>query len=113
MDALRPEDARGYYPGEAVLRTADIIVVNKVNTALPHDVERAECVARSVNARAVIVHGALPITLDAGAVRGRRVVIVEDGPTITHGSMPYGAGFVAASAAPNAFVYPRKVEHFF
>ncbi|MEX2146859.1 MAG: GTPase [Candidatus Rokuibacteriota bacterium] len=108
VDALRPEDARGYYPGEAVLRTADVIVVNKVNAALPHAVERAEAVARAVNPRAAVVHGALPVTLDAGAVRGRRVVVVEDGPTITHGSMPYGAGFVAASAAePAAIVDPR------
>jgi predicted GTPase len=108
VDALRPEDGRGYYPGEAVLRTADVVVVNKVNAALPHDVERAEEVARAVNPRAAVVHGALPITLDAGAVRGRRVVVVEDGPTITHGSMPYGAGFVAASAAgPAAIVDPR------
>jgi predicted GTPase len=109
VDALRPEDSRGYYPGEAVLRTADAIVVNKVNSAAAHDIERAEEVARSVNRDAPIVRGALPLTLDADAVRGRRVVIVEDGPTITHGSMPFGAGFVAVSAAaPAAIVDPRS-----
>jgi predicted GTPase len=109
VDALRPEDARGYYPGEAVLRTADVIVVNKVDSAAPHDVERAEEVARAVNPKAPIVRGALPITLDAAAVRDRRVVVVEDGPTITHGSMPFGAGFLAASAAgAAAIVDPRR-----
>jgi predicted GTPase len=109
VDALRPDDARDFYPGEAVLRTADIIVVNKVNSARAGDIEHAEQVARSVNARAPIVRGALPISFDAAAVRGKRVVVVEDGPTITHGSMPSGAGFVAASAAePAAIVDPRS-----
>jgi predicted GTPase len=109
VDALRPDDARGLYPGEAVLRTADIIVVNKVNSARAGDVERAEQVARSVNPRAPIVRGALLVSFDAAAVRGKRVVVVEDGPTITHGSMPFGAGFVAASAAePAAIVDPRS-----
>jgi predicted GTPase len=105
VDALRPDDARGYYPGEAVLRTVDVVVVNKVNSASADGVRRAEEVARSVNPRAPLVRGALPITLEnAAAVRGRRVVVVEDGPTITHGSMPYGAGFVAATAAGAAAV---------
>src|SRR5688572_9390746 len=64
VDALRPEDSRGYHPGEAVLRTADVIVVNKVDTAGVADVRRAEEVARSVNPRAPMVRGALPITID-------------------------------------------------
>jgi predicted GTPase len=83
-------------------------VVNKVNSARAGDAERAEHVARSVNPRAPIVRGALPISFDAAAVRGKRVVVVEDGPTVTHGSMPFGAGFVAASEAePAAIVDPR------
>lgn len=91
-------------------RTADVIVVNKVDTAGVADVRRAEEVARSVNPRAPMVRGALPITIDTGAVRGRRVVVVEDGPTITHGSMAFGAGFVAARAAGAAAVVdPRPV----
>jgi predicted GTPase len=110
VDALRPEDSRGYYPGEAVLRTADVVVVNKVNSAAPHDVQRAEEVARAVNPSAPIVRGALPISLREDAVRGQRVVVVEDGPTITHGSMRFGAGFLAASAAgAAAIVDPRTV----
>jgi predicted GTPase len=108
VDALRPDDAGGYYPGEAVLRTADVIVVNKVDSAASGDVKRAEEIARAVNAEAPIIHGAMPIVVDAHAIRGRRVVIVEDGPTITHGSMAYGAGFVAARAAgPAAIIDPH------
>jgi predicted GTPase len=108
VDALRPNDSRGFYPGEAVLRTADVVIVNKVNSADAAQVAHAEQIARTVNASAPIVRGALPITLDVSKVQGRRVLVVEDGPTITHGSMPYGAGFLAASAAkPAAIVDPR------
>ncbi|HXU88247.1 MAG TPA: GTP-binding protein [Methylomirabilota bacterium] len=108
VDALRPNDSRGFHPGEAVLRTADVVVVNKVNSAAAAQVERAEQVVRAVNDSAPIVRGALPITVDASSVHGRRVLVIEDGPTITHGSMPYGAGFVAASAAkPAVILDPR------
>jgi predicted GTPase len=107
-DALRPDDARGYYPGEAVLRTADVIVVNKVDAASAAQVTRAVEVARDVNPRAQLVRGASPVRLDdPAAVRGRRVLVVEDGPTITHGQMPHGAGFVAATAAGATVVDPR------
>ncbi len=85
--------------GEAVLRTADVIVVNKVDAASRGEVERAIAVARTVNTRAPLVEAASPVRLDEPtAVRGRRVIVVEDGPTITHGQMPHGAGFVAATA---------------
>jgi predicted GTPase len=108
IDALRPEDARGYHPGEAVLRTADVIVVNKVDAATGGQVERAIAVARSVNTRARLVQAASPVRLDdPAAVRGRRVLVVEDGPTITHGQMPHGAGFVAATANGAMVVDPR------
>jgi predicted GTPase len=104
-DALRPDDARGYYPGEAVLRTADVVVVNKANAARSEDVERA---VRSVNACAPVVCGAMPTRIEpAIPLRGRRVLVVEDGPTITHGSLPHGAGFVAATAAGAIVVDPR------
>ena len=108
-DALRPDDAAGYHPGEAVLRMADVVVVNKVNAAPAGQVARAVAAVERVNPRAPIVRGALPVSLDdAGAVRGRRVLVVEDGPTITHGSMAYGAGFAAATAAgAAAIVDPR------
>jgi predicted GTPase len=108
VDALRPDDARGYHPGEAVLRTADVIVVNKVDAASSAQVERAIAAARAVNVRARLVRAASPVRLDdAAAVRGRRVLVVEDGPTITHGQMPYGAGFVAATANGATVVDPR------
>jgi predicted GTPase len=108
-DALRPHDAAGYYPGEAVLRTADVVVVNKADAASPEQLEQAVAAVRGVNAIAPIVRGASPVRLDDGAaVRGRRVLVVEDGPTITHGSMPYGAGLIAARAAGAAeIVDPR------
>ena len=108
-DALRPGDTTGYHPGESVLRMADVIVVNKVDAARADDVRRVEEIARRENPRAPVVRAASPVRLeDPGAVRGRRVVVVEDGPTITHGGMPHGAGFVAAMAAgASAVVDPR------
>jgi predicted GTPase len=108
-DALRPDDAAGYHPGEAVLRMADVAVISKVNTASGEQVGRAVAAVTRVNPRVPIVQAALAVRLDAPElVRGRRVLVVEDGPTITHGSMPYGAGFVAATAAgAAAIVDPR------
>jgi len=110
-DALRPDDAGGYHPGEAVLRMADIVVINKANTARSVDVARAADAVRRVNATVPIVRGALPVHLDKpAAVRGRRVVVVEDGPSVTHGTMPHGAGWVAATAGGvGAIVDPRPV----
>ena len=107
-DGLRPDDAQGFHPGEAVLRTADIVVVNKVDVATPAQVERAVEIVPGVNAHASIVRAASPVRLDdPDAVRGRRVLVIEDGPTITHGQMPWGAGFVAAHAAGAVIVDPR------
>jgi predicted GTPase len=109
-DALRPDDARGYHPGEAVLRMADVVVLNKVDAAPAGQVDRAIDAIRAVNRTAPIVRAASPVRLDdPDAVRGRRVLVVEDGPTITHGSMPHGAGFVAASIGGAAeIVDPRR-----
>jgi predicted GTPase len=109
VDALRPDDALGYHPGEAVLRTADVIVVNKVDGASSAQIERAIASARSVNARARLVQAASPVRLDdPAAVRGQRVLVVEDGPTITHGQMPHGAGFVAARAIGATVIDPKS-----
>ena len=110
-DALRPDDAAGYHPGEAVLRMADIVVISKVNTARSVDVARAADAIRRINATVPIVRGALPVHLDRpAAVRGRRVVVVEDGPSVTHGTMPHGAGWVAATAGGvGTIVDPRPV----
>ena len=108
-DALRPRQVSTHHPGETVARMADVLIVNKVDAASAEDVRVAECELRGVNAAATIVRAASPVTLeDAAAVTGRRVLVVEDGPTITHGGMPHGAGFVAARAAGAVVVDPRN-----
>ena len=109
VDALRPDQMDTHHPGEAVLRMADIVVVNKVDAAPAADVERAVAAARRLAPSATLVRAASPVRLaDPAAVAGRRVLVVEDGPTITHGGMAHGAGFVAARAAGAAeIVDPR------
>jgi predicted GTPase len=108
-DALRPGQADAYHPGEAVLRMADVVVVNKVDAAPIADVQAVIDEVRGINTRATIVTAASPVRLDdPEAVRGRRVLVVEDGPTLTHGGMSYGAGYVAATkAGAGAIVDPR------
>lgn len=109
-DALRPEQVDTHHPGEAVARMADALVVNKVDAALPTAVAALEGRLRALNPRAPIVLAASPVRLDdPRAVRGRRVLVVEDGPTITHGGMATGAGHVAAVAAGAAeIIDPRR-----
>jgi predicted GTPase len=110
VDPLRPGNETSHYPGEAVLRMADVVVIAKVNSAADADVQRVSENARRINPRASIARGASPVRLDdPAAVRGKRVLVVEDGPTITHGGMPYGAGYVAATQAQVAeIVDPRS-----
>ena len=110
VDPLRPGNETTHHPGEAVLRMADIIVVAKVNSASDADIQQVTENARRINVTAPIVRGASPVVLDdPEAVRGKRVLVVEDGPTITHGSMPYGAGYVAATEAEAAeIIDPRS-----
>lgn len=87
---------------------ADVLVINKVNSASPSEVVAVESELRAVNPNAVIVRAALSITLDNPAeVAGRCVLVIDDGPTITHGGLPYGAGFLAATAAGAQVVDPR------
>ena len=109
-DALRPGQAASYHPGEAVLRMADVVVVNKVDAAPETDVEHVISEIRGINGGATIVRAASPARADSpDAVRSRRVLVVEDGPTITHGGLPYGAGYVAATEAGVAeIVDPRR-----
>jgi predicted GTPase len=108
-DALRPGQALRYHPGEAVLRMADVVVVNKVDAASVADVERVVDEVRAASPAAILVRAASPVRLDdPAAVRGKRVLVVEDGPTLTHGSMSHGAGLVAATRAGAAeIVDPR------
>ncbi len=100
VDPLRPGNETTHHPGEAVLRMADIVVVAKINSASDVNIQRVTENARRINPAAAIVRGASQVTLGhPERVRGKRVLVVEDGPTITHGGMPYGAGYVAATQA--------------
>jgi predicted GTPase len=96
-DPHRADHALRYHPGEANARLADAIVVNKVDTASFERVAEARRIARTLNPRATLIEAASPVFVDDyEAIRGRRVLVVEDGPTLTHGEMGYGAGWVAA-----------------
>jgi predicted GTPase len=108
-DALRPGQVISHHPGEAVLRMADLVVVMKTAAAPPEQVAQVETEIRAVVEDRPIVRAASPVRLDdSAAVDGKRVLVVEDGPTITHGGMPHGAGYVAASARPGVtIVDPR------
>jgi len=108
-DPLRPGHEETHHPGEACLRMADVIVLSKCDSAPAGAVEAVAAACRRLNPRAALARAALPIRLEqAEQVRGRRVVVVEDGPTITHGGMPWGAGFLAAQRAGAAeIVDPR------
>jgi predicted GTPase len=104
-DALRPGHEIAYHPGETCLRMADVVVVSKADTAPAEAVAEIARNAQRLNPRASIVRGALAIRLDdEAAVRGKRVLVVEDGPTITHGGMAHGAGYLAARRAGAAVV---------
>ncbi len=109
LDPHRAGHELSYYPGEANLKRAEIAVINKVDTAAPEAVLKVEESIRIANPRAKIVHTASPITLDnPERLRGKRVLVVEDGPTLTHGGMSYGAGVLAAREAGVAeFADPR------
>jgi len=86
-----------YYPGETNVRMADVFVINKVDTANADDVITVRDNLHDLNPDAVVIEGASPLFVDdPQAIRGKRVLVVEDGPTLTHGEMAYGAGFVAA-----------------
>jgi predicted GTPase len=100
VDPLRPGNETTHHPGEAVLRMADIVVVAKANSASAADIQRVTETARNLAPAASIVRAASVVTLeDPAAVTGKRVLVVDDGPTLTHGGMAYGAGYVAAAQA--------------
>jgi predicted GTPase len=96
-DPHRPGHELRYYPGETNVRMADIVVLNKVDSASPEAVREVEANVRALNPRATLLRADSPVTVkDPGAIKGKRVLIIEDGPTLTHGEMRYGAGMVAA-----------------
>lgn len=96
-DPHRPGHEVTYHPGETNLRMANVIIINKVETAYPEDIQVVRENARSANKHATIIEAASPIFVeDHEKIKGKRVLVIEDGPTLTHGEMAYGAGYVAA-----------------
>ncbi len=96
-DPLRPGHEKSYHPGETNCRMADIFVINKVDTALPENVIAVRESLYAMNPTATVIEAASPLFIDhPEAVRGKRVLVIEDGPTLTHGEMTIGAGWVAA-----------------
>ncbi len=96
-DPHRPGHEVTYHPGETNLHLADVFVINKVDTANPENVITVRENLRAINPEAVIIEGASPLFVDdPDGIRGKRVLVIEDGPTLTHGGMAYGAGWVAA-----------------
>lgn len=96
-DPHRPGHELTYHPGEANARAADVFVINKVDTSTADNVITVRENLRQLNPKAAVIEAASPLFVnDPGAIRGKRVLVIEDGPTLTHGEMAYGAGWVAA-----------------
>lgn len=96
-DSHRAGHEIAYYPGEMNVRAADIVIINKVNTADKADIETVRKNVKKINPSAQIIDGISSVIVDDGdRIAGKRVLVIEDGPTVTHGSMKYGAGTVAA-----------------
>jgi predicted GTPase len=107
-DPHRAGHELAYHPGETNVRMADVIVISKVDTASPEAVELVRGNIRLLNPDAVIIEAAIPIAVaDPRAIAGKRVLVVEDGPTLTHGEMAYGAGYLAAERYGGQLVDPR------
>lgn len=109
VDPHRAGPERGYFPGEVNLLRADLVIITKVDTADPQMVEAVRRASIAANPRAKILEAAMPISVeDPALVAGQRVLVVEDGPTLTHGGMAYGAGVIAAKRhGAVALVDPR------
>jgi predicted GTPase len=97
-DPHRPGHEVRYYPGETNARMADVVLINKTGTAKPEDVKTVERNIKRINPHAKIIKAKSPVTVDdPSAIKGKRVLVVEDGPTLTHGEMTFGAGHIAAT----------------
>ncbi|MEM3011197.1 MAG: cyclic 2,3-diphosphoglycerate synthase, partial [Candidatus Bathyarchaeia archaeon] len=97
VDPHRPGHEMRYHPGETNLRMANVIVINKMDTANPANVEAVRKNVKETNPKATVIEAASPITVDdPKQIKGKRVLVVEDGPTLTHGNMAYGAGMIVA-----------------
>lgn len=110
VDPHRAGHERRYFPGEVNLLRAHAIVITKVDTAEPHNIEAVRRTIRSSNQKACVVESTMPVSVeDASLINGKRVLVIEDGPTVTHGGMPYGAGVLAAKKyGAAAIVDPRS-----
>lgn len=107
-DAHRAGHGLSHHPGETNLRAADLVIINKVDSALPHEVEACRESIEIANPEAEVLEAGSPITLEGGPdLAGVRVLVVEDGPTVTHGGMGFGAGLLAAEGADAEIVDPR------
>ena len=108
VDPLRAGHAARYHPGEATLRMADVVIVNKVDAATPDQIDDVLADVAALAPTATVIRAASPVLLEPGpSLNGKRVLVIEDGPTITHGGMPFGAGTVAARQANAIPVDPR------
>jgi len=107
VDPLRPGHELRYHPGEANLRSADVVCINKVDSATAEALAEVRASIAEVNPGAMIVEARSSLVLEGGDIAGKRVVVVEDGPTLTHGGMTYGAGIVAAQRFGAEVVDPR------
>ncbi len=108
LDALRPGHETSYYPGETNFRAANVLVLNKISGASAEALELIRRNVAELNPNATLIEADLVVTLEAAvAIAGKRVVVVEDGPTLTHGGMAYGAGTVAARTAGALILDPR------
>jgi predicted GTPase len=108
VDPLRAGHELRYHPGETNLRMADVVIVNKMDSAEPDQVAQLDATIARVNPAATVVHANSTVTVDDGeSLRGKRVLVVEDGPTLTHGEMKIGAGVVAAQRGGAEIVDPR------
>jgi len=106
-DPHRAGHELAYYPGEINLRMADVVIINKVDTAKEENIRKVEDNIKEVNPEARIIKASSPIHVE-GDIKGKRVIVVEDGPTVTHGEMPYGAGAIAAQQHGAEMVDARK-----
>jgi len=110
VDPHRPGHEISYFPGETNLLMADVVIINKIDSADAEDIEEVRWNIREVNPDAIVIDGASPISVeDADLILGKRALIVEDGPTLTHGEMKFGAGTVAAEKfGASEAIDPRK-----
>ncbi len=107
-DPHRPGHETSYYPGSANLRMADVSIINKVDSAKREDIETVRANIQKMAPKAQIIEAESTITIeDPEMIKGKRVLVIEDGPTLTHGEMPYGAGSIAADKVNAQKVDPR------